>query len=84
MENFVLRFSTALLSSVIAFHIAAREWEKIYLRHHPEGGLGIAAGGLFQFFWAGSLAALACFVLVFFLMGLKFPIFNRRGSKDSK
>jgi hypothetical protein len=46
MENFVLRFLVALVSSVVAFHLAfnslGREWGNIFLRHHHERGLGVA------------------------------------------
>jgi hypothetical protein len=80
VENFILRILAALGSSVIAFYIAIREWPKHFLRVHHERGLGPAAGLLVQSYAVAFLAAIGCFVLVFFLMGFKFPILRLKRS----
>jgi hypothetical protein len=78
IENFVLRLLAALVSSMIVYRLAFREWANHFLRVHPERGLGPAAGLLFQSIEVGLLAAIGCFVLVFFLMRFKFPILRRK------
>jgi hypothetical protein len=82
MNNFILRTLVALCSSGIAFFIAfytlAPAWVNYSLRHNPERGLGPAAVVLIQFFLIGYGAAIFCFLLVFFLMGFKYPILRRK------
>ena len=82
MDNFILRTLVALGSSAMAFYIAfntlAPAWGKYSLSHNPERGLGPAAGLLIQFYLIGLGAAIICFLLVFFLMGFKYPILRRK------
>ena len=88
MNNFILRTLVALGSSGIAFYIAfntlAPAWGDYSLRHNPERSLGAAAGLAIEFYLIGFGAAIICFLLVFFLMGFKYPIFTRRTPDDSK
>ncbi len=82
MNNFILRTLVALGSSGIAFFVAFNTlgpaWGKYSLRHNPERGLGPAAALGIEFYLIGFGAAIICFLLVFFLMGFKYPILRRK------
>lgn len=89
MENFVLRTLAALVSSLLVFYLDLNlsvyvcvEWEKIFPRHYTPG-LGEAAGFLFEVYFVRFLVAIICFVLVFILMGRKFPISSPKSSDIS-
>ena len=80
MKDFGLRFLVSLVSSVIAFHLAFRQWMAFFLRIHHERNLGVAAALAIQSYAVGYCAAIICFILVFIVMGLKFPFLRPKSS----
>jgi hypothetical protein len=89
MENFVLRTLAALVSSALVFYLdlnlsvyARVEWEKFFPLHRTPG-VGAAAGFLFEVYFVRFLVAIICFVVVFILMGRKFPISSPKSSDIS-